>query len=314
MSERSRSPNVEPMNYNVAKILDAHTHLTGQESPEQCRKGSQKISGPTRPLFQGERSPTRSAGSQARRELSRLLSIGPFPPTRGPTTPPTSYHFLRASCYIFRTILCPNPASSTIWGGLSPDAPVPVRLELGAQRGGVDLAQRPVGAALWREEVRLGVVKEDKGNGPDLDHAVLVQRDLGEDAGRGLLRPGLVEEEVAHTVEDRVALVHFDAFGPVGVPADDHIRARVHGRVRPVHLPRLRRGEVLLAPVRHYDHEVHLVAQPLYVLRHDLLLDGRRAGGGLRGPGPVVGGDAQVGEDAYLRLPDLEDHWLARLG
>jgi len=35
MSERSRSPNVEPMNYNVAKILDAHTHLTGQESPEQ---------------------------------------------------------------------------------------------------------------------------------------------------------------------------------------------------------------------------------------------------------------------------------------
>ena len=35
MSEVSRSPNVEPMVFNVDKILDAHTHLTGQESPEQ---------------------------------------------------------------------------------------------------------------------------------------------------------------------------------------------------------------------------------------------------------------------------------------
>src|SRR5215207_6375555 len=99
---------------------------------EWSTKRSQKISGPARPLFQGERSPTRSAGSQTRRELSRLLSIGPFPPTRGPTTPPTSYHFLRASCYIFRIILCSEPISSTIKGALLPDAPVLVRLELGA--------------------------------------------------------------------------------------------------------------------------------------------------------------------------------------
>jgi hypothetical protein len=35
MSEVSRSSNVEPMVFNVDKILDAHTHLTGQESPEQ---------------------------------------------------------------------------------------------------------------------------------------------------------------------------------------------------------------------------------------------------------------------------------------
>ncbi len=35
MSEDERAPGVEPVTYNVERILDVHTHLTGQESAEQ---------------------------------------------------------------------------------------------------------------------------------------------------------------------------------------------------------------------------------------------------------------------------------------
>src|SRR3712207_4815132 len=55
---------------------------------------------------------------------------------------------------------------------------------------------------------------------------------------RSLLRPGLVEEEVAYAVEDRLAPVDLDPFGPVGVAPDEYVGPRVHGLVREVHLPR----------------------------------------------------------------------------
>ena len=37
MTEGRRSPDVRPMTHNVDEILDAHTHLTGSEDPEQIR-------------------------------------------------------------------------------------------------------------------------------------------------------------------------------------------------------------------------------------------------------------------------------------
>src|SRR5215212_11721900 len=72
----------------------------------------------------------------------------------------------------------------------------------------------------WHEEVGLGVVEDDERDGEDLDHSVPVQCDLSEDPRRCLFRPGLVEEEVADTVEDRLPLVHFEPLGPVGVATD----------------------------------------------------------------------------------------------
>src|SRR3712207_6853098 len=59
---------------------------------------------------------------------------------------------------------------------------------------------------------------------------------------RSLLRPGLVEEEVAYAVEDRLAPVDLDPFGPVGVAPDEYVGPRVHGLVREVHLPRDRKS------------------------------------------------------------------------
>src|SRR3712207_7503671 len=57
----------------------------------------------------------------------------------------------------------------------------------------------------------------------------------------------------SHAVVNRLPLVHFDPFGPVGVAPDDHVRARVYGRVRELHLVRLGGGHVLLPPVGHQD-------------------------------------------------------------
>jgi hypothetical protein len=46
MTEVRRSPQVSPMTHNVDMILDAHTHLTGSEEPEQ--NVSPRILGPRR--------------------------------------------------------------------------------------------------------------------------------------------------------------------------------------------------------------------------------------------------------------------------
>ena len=35
MADGQGTPGVGPVTYNVGRILDAHTHLTGQESAEQ---------------------------------------------------------------------------------------------------------------------------------------------------------------------------------------------------------------------------------------------------------------------------------------
>ena len=53
----------------------------------------------------------------------------------------------------------------------------PVGLELGSEGRGVDLAQRPVPSPSWRQEVGLGAVEDDEGDGAGLDHVVPVERD-----------------------------------------------------------------------------------------------------------------------------------------
>src|ERR687890_30541 len=126
----------------------------------------------------------------------------------------------------------------------------PVGLELGTERCGEDLAQRPIPARPWHEEVGLGVVEHDERDGANLDHIVPVQCDLREDTRRGLFRPGLVEEEVADTVEDRLTLVHFDPLGPVGVaPARPGEGARRYEGA-PIFVPPRRNTMGLGAPVR----------------------------------------------------------------
>src|SRR5215204_7694440 len=147
----------------------------------------------------------------------------------------------------------------------------PVRLELGTERCGEDLAQRPISARPWHEEVGLGEVEHDERDGADLDYIVPVQCDLREDPRRGLFRPGLVEEEVADAVEDRLALVHLDPLGPVGVAPDYQVRPGVYRSVRAIHLSRLGGREVFFAPVRHHDDEVHLPSQPCYIFLHYVL-------------------------------------------
>src|SRR5215217_8285115 len=87
----------------------------------------------------------------------------------------------------------------------------PVGLELGPEGRGVNVAQRPVTSPPRRQEVGLGAVEDDEGNGAGLDHPVPVERDVGEDGGRGLLGPGLVEQEVADAVVDRLPFVHLYA-------------------------------------------------------------------------------------------------------
>src|SRR4029453_2624367 len=99
----------------------------------------------------------------------------------------------------FASISC---SGSFLVGSLSPldISASPVELELGSEGSGIDLAQRPVPSPSWRQEVGLGAVEDDEGNGAGLDHVIPVERDIGEDRGRGLFRPGLVEEEVADAV------------------------------------------------------------------------------------------------------------------
>ena len=77
----------------------------------------------------------------------------------------------------------------------------PIRLELGSQGCGEDLAQRPIPARPWHEEVGLGVIEHNERDRANLDHILPVQCDLSEDPRRGLFRPGLVEEEVADAVK-----------------------------------------------------------------------------------------------------------------
>jgi len=167
-------------------------------------------------------------------------------------------------------------------------------LELGTERCGEDLAQHPIPARSWHEEVGLGVVEHDERDGADLDYIVPVQCDLREDPRRSLFRPGLIEEEVADAVEDRLALVHFDPLGPVGVAADYEIGPGVYGSVREIHLLRFWGRDVLLAPMRHHEDQIDPRAQALYILLHDVLKEWRRARGRPGSPRPAVGGYVQV--------------------
>src|SRR5215212_8409359 len=113
-----------------------------------------------------------------------------------------------------------------------------VRLELGAYGGGEDLIQGPVTAGLRHEEVRLGFVQDHERHRPGLNDAISVEDRLDEDAGRGVFGPGLVEEEVARAVEDRLVLVHLDTFGPVGVVPHDEVGPLVYRRVGELYLSR----------------------------------------------------------------------------
>src|SRR5919107_5154129 len=171
---------------------------------------------------------------------------------------------------------------------------VPVGLELGPQRRGKDFAQCPIPTCFGHEEVRLGLVEDDEGNGTGLDDIVPVQRGLREDRRRGLFRPGLVEEEVADAVEDRLALVHFDPLGPVSVAADYEVGSGIQGGMCEIHLLRFWGRDVLLAPMWHHEDQVYSRTQALYVLLHDVLKEWRRAGGRLGSPRPAVGENVQV--------------------
>src|SRR5919106_3809135 len=182
----------------------------------------------------------------------------------------------------------PEGAKVVSAGGFS------VGLELGTERCGEDLAQRPIPARPWHEEVGLGVVEHDERDGADLDHIVPVQCDLREDPRRGLFRPGLIEEKVANAIENRLPLVHFDPLGPVGVAADYEIGTGVQGGVCEIYLLRFWGRDVLLAPMWHHEDQVDSRTQAFYVLLHDVLKEWRRARGRLGSPGPAVGGHVQV--------------------
>src|SRR5215213_8151231 len=189
----------------------------------------------------------------------------------------------------------------------------PVALELGSEGRGVDVAQRPVPSPPGRQEVGLGAVEDYEGDRVSLDYVVTVERNVGEDGGRGLFGPGLVEQKVADAVVDRLPFVQLHSLGPVRVAADEDVGPCVDRGVREVHLLRLGGRHVLYAPVRHHDDEVDLGPQALYVLLHNTPNERRRARGSLRGPCPVVVGYAHVGEDAYLRSAEVEDHGFAGL-
>src|SRR5215208_6795072 len=189
----------------------------------------------------------------------------------------------------------------------------PVGLELGTERCGEDLAQHPIPARPWHEEVGLGVVEHDERDGADLDHIVPVQCDLREDPRRGLFRPGLVKEEVADAVEDRLALINFDPLGPVGVVSDNEVGSGIQGGVCEIHLLRFWGRHILLAPMWHYEDQVDTRTQALYVLLHDVLKEWRRTRVRLGSPGPAVRGDVQVREDTDPHSTKVEQHWLASL-
>ena len=123
-------------------------------------------------------------------------------------------------------------------------------------RGVVDLAHDDSAVAGRIEEVRLGLVQDDVRPHPGLDELGAVERQLERHALHRRLRPGLVEDEVAERVPDRLALVDLERARPVGVVADDHVGAGVD-RGPGERLLAVERGRVVLgAPVREHDHDL----------------------------------------------------------